>query len=305
MVNLVNLMWTILKLIEWTADYFTKNGVPNPRLDAELLLAHTLNKKRIDLYLAFEAAVSETDLATFKGYIQRRAKREPLQYITGVQEFYGIPIKVTPAVLIPRPETEILVEKALKTVLASVGSGVLASETPTHLDAGTPIRILDLCTGSGAIIAALASQLPEARFVGTDISKAALEIAGQNTEKWKDRVTLLRGDLFMPIAGKTFDLIISNPPYCPEVERASLQPEVRDHEPAEALFAGANGLAIIRKIIADAPKFLKPEGWLFMEIGEAQAEKVKELIKAMACYKEPEVIKDYSGIERIIAVQTK
>ena len=306
--------WTTLKLIEWTSDYFQKNGIPNPRLDAELLLSHILNKKRIDLYLAFDQTVSETDLATFKGYIQRRVKREPLQYITGVQEFWGLPIKVTPDVLIPRPETELLVEYTLKN---------LPPTQSLPLEGGGKregvITILDLCTGSGFIISALASELTNAQFVGTDISEKALEIAKFNTEKWKERVELLHGDLFKLLSPPpkpshleaegqgegAFDLIVSNPPYVPESQIMILQPEIKDYEPKIALVAEDNGLAIIRKIVNDAPKYLRKDGRLVMEIGDGQAEEVKKIIADNGSYGKIEIIKDYGGIERIIITNFK
>lgn len=285
--------WTILKLIEWTADFFAKHGVPNPRLDAELLLAHVLNKKRIELYLTFDHIVKEGDLATFKGYIQRRTRREPLQYIVGTQDFCGVPIKVAPAVLIPRPETELLVEQVLKLIVASSGD-------PT---------ILDLCTGSGCIIAALAGKLPNAHFTGVDISDAALEVARQNTERRKERVELLCGNLFEPLRSndftisRSYELIVSNPPYVAESEWPSLQPEIRDFEPKEALVAGNDSLAIIKEIINNAYNFLKPDGWLVMEIGDGQAGAVKELIANTEHYNEAAFVKDYGGIERIVAMQ--
>lgn len=289
--------WTILKLIEWTTEYFTKHGIPNPRLDTELLLSHVLKKKRIELYLEFEKVVSENDLAAFKALIQRRSKREPLQYIIGSVDFCGVPIKVTPAVLIPRPETEILVEECLKlqshlTILPSC-----------HL------TICDLCTGSACIIAALANELPDARFVGIDISGAALDVARQNTEKWKDRVELRHGNLFEPLRppdftiSRSYDFITSNPPYVPEDEFAALQPEVRDFEPKEALIAGKDGLEIIREIINNAHSFLKPGGHLVMEIGDGQADAVRGIITDSGHYNEPELIKDYGGIERVVIVK--
>lgn len=294
--------WTILKLIEWTTEYFTKNNIPNPRLDSELLLAHVLNKKRIDLYLSFEKVVSEKDLALFKEYIQRRVKREPLQYITGVQEFYGIPIKVTPDVLIPRPETEILVEQALK---------LLSSDNDPASVQSCERTILDLCTGSGAIIAALANELPSAKLVGTDISAKALEVARLNTEKWKDRVTLLEGNLFEPLRSgdpasvRAYDIVTANPPYISEADKDNIQPEVKDFEPKEALFAGEDGLAIIKRIINDSPKFLKPNGYLVMEIGDKQVDDVKYMIANNGSYDKVDAVKDYSGIERIIIINVK
>ncbi|PIR17930.1 MAG: protein-(glutamine-N5) methyltransferase, release factor-specific [Deltaproteobacteria bacterium CG11_big_fil_rev_8_21_14_0_20_49_13] len=303
-------MWTILKLIEWTTDYFKKHEIPNPRLDAELLLSHTLDKKRIDLYLSFDKTVSEKDLATFKEYIRRRVKREPLQYITGVQDFYGVPIKVTPDVLIPRPETELMVEQTLKLVTGHESR----------------ITICDLCTGSGCIIAALASELPNAQLTGTDISEKALEVAKFNTKNWKERITLMNGDLFAPLlckhaqsslegeverslphpnppltkGRKWFDLIVSNPPYVPEDEFSGLQPEVRDFEPRSALTATDNGLEIIKRIINDASTHLVKGGTLIMEIGDKQAEEVRSLIANNGSYDKVEMLKDYGGIERVI-----
>ncbi len=280
-------MWTTLKLIEWTTEYFAKHGIPNSRLDAELLLSHVLKKKRIELYLDFEKVVSENDLAAFKGLIQRRSKREPLQYIVGVQDFYGVPINVTPAVLIPRPETELLVERIIK---------LATSHQP-------PVTILDLCTGSACIIAALANELPNARFVGTDISPAALDVARQNIDKWKDRVELLHGNIFEPVCSRQFDIITSNPPYVSEGEFATLQPEVRDFEPKEALVSGKDGLEIIREIINNAHSFLKPGGLLVMEMGDGQADAVRRIITDSGHYNEPELVKDYGGIERIIVLK--
>lgn len=319
--------WTTLKLIEWTTEYFTKHGIPNPRLDTELLLSHVLKKKRIELYLDFEKAVSENNLAAFKELIRRRSKREPLQYIIGEQDFCGVPIKVTPAVLIPRPETELLVEKVLPLVtchspLVKKSDSIDMQRAPSNENRAT---ILDLCTGSACIIAALANELPDARFVGTDISAAALDVARQNIERWKDRVELLCGNLFEPLSpppfpsplppkdrrtgegkgmgGVGFNIITSNPPYVPESELATLQPEVRDFEPKEALIAGEDGLAIIRKIINAAHGFLKPDGYLVLEIGDGQADAVRKLITNAGHYSEPELVKDYGGIERIVTAQ--
>jgi release factor glutamine methyltransferase len=312
-------MWTILKLIEWTIDFFTKHSIPNPRLDAELLLSHILNIRRIDLYLSFDKTVPENELALFKGCIQRRIKREPLQYIIGSQDFFGVSIKVTPDVLIPRPETEILVEEVLKHCHSEaegrrISCNQLSSgdPSPSAQDDMAATHILDLCTGSGCIIAALADKLPEANFVGIDISEKALEIARQNIFKWKDRVRLLNGNLFEPLVchseqseeSPSFDIIVSNPPYVAESEWPTLQPEIRDYEPKNALIAGADGLAIIREIIDNAHRFLKPAGLLAMEIGDGQADAVKKIIADNGHYNEVNIIKDYGGLERILLVST-
>ncbi len=286
--------WTILRLLEWTAEFFKKHEIPNPRLDAELLLSHVLGKKRIDLYLAFDETVGAGDLTRFKELIQRRQKREPLQYITGVQEFFGVPIKVTPDVLIPRPETEILVEETLKCLSQR-------TNVPTYQR-----TILDLCTGSGCIIAALANELPDATFTGIDISEKAIAIAKENTQKWSNRVEFLQGDLFSPLLthqrtnAPTYDVITCNPPYIPSPDFATLQEEVRDYEPKEALVSGDDGLDIVRVIITEAHHHLKPHAPLVMEIGINQASAVKEFIESAGKYDTPIFIKDFSGIDRIV-----
>jgi len=291
--------WTSLKLIEWTSGHFEKKGIPNPRLDAELLLAHVLKCKRVDLYVGFEKTVSEKHLSEFKTLIERRAKREPLQYIIGETEFWGLKIKVTPDVLIPRPETELLVEEALKFPMA--------------------VEILDIGTGSGCIAIALAKHLPDSKIVATDISKEALEIAKENAEAHgvADRIEFVASDIASILPGARlrptppnppsvrsdgmnpilahgkFDLIVSNPPYIPTSEFPDLQPEVRDFEPRKALDGGKAGLEVIGKILQEAPDFLKEGGRLLMEVGEGQAERIK---KDFPC----EIRKDYNGVERLI-----
>jgi release factor glutamine methyltransferase len=277
--------WQVLKLLEWTKDYFQKYGIPNPRLDAELLLAHTLNLKRIDLYLQHDRPVNATELATFKTYIQRRSKREPLQHILGTQNFYGIQIKVSPAVLIPRPETEVLVETVLK-----------------KIPEDSTVNILDLGTGSGAILAALASELPNAVLTGVELTDTAFSIASENLTTWGDRIHLLKGDLFSPLPeDATFDVIVSNPPYISPSEKESLQPEVALFEPAEALFTTDNeGLDFFRRIVKDTPRFLKTNGLLALEMGIGQAAKIKTLLEENGCFNEIEIVKDLNGIERII-----
>lgn len=283
--------WTPLKLIQWTTGHFEKKNIPNPRLDAELLLAHVLQCPRIDLYTGYEKIVSEKDLATFKALIERRAKREPLQYMIGETEFWGLKIKVTPDVLIPRPETELLVEEALK----NVGAGF--SRPGRENRAPTGIQILDIGTGSGCIAIALAKNLPDAKIVATDISREALAIARENAEVHgvADRIEFVLADIApwraFQAEDRKFDLILSNPPYIPTAEFPELQPEVRDFEPRKALDGGPEGLEVIDRILDEAPAFLKPKGHLLLEIGEGQGEKLR--VKAS------HIRKDYSGIERV------
>jgi release factor glutamine methyltransferase len=280
-------VWTSLKLIHWTADFFEKKGIPNPRLDAELLLAHLLKCKRIDLYTAHEKKIPEKDLAKYKELIRRRAAREPLQYITGETEFWGLPIKVTPEVLIPRPETELLVEEALKVP----GSKL----------------ILDIGTGSGCIAVALAKNLSDARIVATDISKEAIETARENAglHGVADRIEFVLANIapwrVFEAEGRRFDLIVSNPPYIPSDEFPNLQPEVRDFEPRKALDGGLDGLEVIRRILEEAPGFLRPGGLLLLEIGEGEADLLQNLKTETLLLQGFK--KDYGGVERILILK--
>lgn len=275
--------WNSLKLIRETAGYFEKAGIPSPRLDAELLLAHVLGYKRIDLYTRHEKIIKEKDRARFKELIRRRVRREPLQYILGETEFYGLKFKVTPVVLIPRPETELLVEEGLKSA---------------------PTKILDIGTGSGCIAVTLAKHLSEASIVATDISKQALEVARENAQRHEveGRIELIPADIApwkrFAAEGRTFDLILSNPPYIPTGEFSKLQPEVRDFEPQRALDGGADGLDFYRSILQDAVKFLKPNASLLFEIGEDQGEKVRQMIAEVGL-REIQIKKDLNRKDRL------
>jgi release factor glutamine methyltransferase len=275
----MNEPWTSLKLIQWTAGHFEKKGIPNPRLDAELLLAHVLKCKRVDLYTGFEKTVSDRHLAEFKALIERRDKREPLQYIIGETEFWGLKIKVTPDVLIPRPETELLVEEALKQSGAN--------------------DILEIGTGSGCIAIALAKHLPEARVTATDISKEALSVAKENAETHgvADRIEFVASDiapwLFFETQERKFDLIVTNPPYLDPLELDLLQTEVSRFEPRTSLDGGKAGLEVIGKILEEAPDFLNGGGRLLIEVGEGKEERIRS---EAPC----EIRKDYNGINRFI-----
>ena len=261
---------------------------PHPeraRLDAETLLLHAAGQTRAWLLGHFtdEAA----DEGEFAPMLARRLHGEPIQYITGTAEFYGLPFRVAPGVLIPRPETEHLVEEALR----------IAANLPTP-------NILDIGTGSGAISVALAHSLPQARITTIDISPAALAIARDNAalNRVQDRITFLEGDLFSPIPGQLFDLILSNPPYVPLTDRDSLSVEVRDHEPATALFAGPDGLDIYRRLIPAAAAHLAPSGWLLLEIGYGQQPALHSLL-ASAGYSQIHFLPDYQGIPRVAFAQ--
>jgi release factor glutamine methyltransferase len=258
--------WTVLELLRWTTDYFKRNGIESARLDAELLLAHALGCDRLRLYVDFEKPVTPDERARFRALVRRRAEeRVPVAYLTGVREFWSLSLVVTPDVLIPRPDTETLVDAVL-------------ARLP---DKRAPLAVLDLGTGSGAIALALASELPAAEVTATDVSPAALTVARKNAEALglAGRVRLLAGDGFAPVPGERFDAIVSNPPYVARSEAAALAPELR-HEPPEALFAEAEGTALLRRIAAEAGAQLRPGGLLAVELAPAQAAEMTQCLAA-------------------------
>lgn len=285
-----NKMWRVVDLLDWTVGYFQQHDIPNPRLDAEVLLGHLLEKSRLQLYLHFEMPVFQEHLTLFRELIKKRIARTPVSYLTNQKEFMSLDFYVDERVLIPRPETEQLVET------------ILSTETEN------PQRLLELGTGSGAIAASLALQQPEWEIVATDISEPALAVARKNAETHActAQIEFLSGDLFEPIetvntnGNPRFDWIVCNPPYIKNTERDTLSPDVRDYEPEIALFAGADGLAVIRRLIAEAPKYLAPNGKLILEIGERQADSVRALIDAESAYCTYKVLKDYAEKERIV-----
>ncbi|HBQ22055.1 MAG: protein-(glutamine-N5) methyltransferase, release factor-specific [Deltaproteobacteria bacterium GWA2_38_16] len=277
--------WTVLKLIEWTDAYLKKQGILKARLESEMLLAHVLHKKRIDLYVAFDRVVSEAELASLKGLIQRRSRKEPIQYILGTQEFWSLPFKVGPGVLIPRPETECLVEEALKIL--------------------GPLHILDLGTGSGVIPIALAKEIPEAKFYAVDISDKALEYARENatTHHVLERIQFQKSDLFSSIPkDQKFDVILSNPPYISTGEWNGLETQIKEFEPKEALLAGEEGIEVHRRILKEAPQYLKSEGAVILEIAPHQASLLKEYVVREKVFKHFEIVKDYGHKDRILIV---
>jgi release factor glutamine methyltransferase len=284
--------WTILKTLQWTADYFKRHGIENSRPTAEVLLTHCLQCERIDLYLRYDQPLQADELARFKKLIQRRGQREPDAYITGQKEFWSLSFRVTPAVLIPRPETECLVEAALD-----------------RYPVNDTIEVLELGTGSGAISIALARERTKWHIRASDISADALDVARQNARRLleADRIEFFRGSWFEPFTGQTgdFDLIISNPPYVRAGVLAGLEPEVRLFEPAGALDGGEDGLACLRHIIQAAPEYLRPSGWLMLEMGYDQGEAVRALGRRCGAYQLVEVAKDYSGLDRIALFQRK
>jgi release factor glutamine methyltransferase len=264
-----------------------KDG-PHPeraRRDAELLLMHTLERSRAWLIAHAEEELSGSQAAAYTALVSLRRKGEPIQYITGEAEFYGLPFLVTRDVLIPRPETEHLVEKALE----------LAGRVVSP-------RIVDVGTGSGAIAVALAHKLPCAQIAAIDISSRALAVAEENAKRNGVAVRFLLGDLLAPVAGERFEIIVSNPPYVPTVDRDTLSVEVREYEPALALFAGGDGLDVYRRLIPAAFDALTPGGFVALEIGYGQSTAVEALL-ASAGFEQIVFVPDLQGIPRVACAQ--
>ena len=260
------------------------NSGPHPdraRADAELLLLHILGKDKAWLITHLDEELAANKAVLYTELLERRGHGEPIQYITGETEFYGMPFRVTRDVLIPRPETEHLVEKVIE----------LAAQSSMP-------RIVDVGTGSGCIAAALARHLPNARITAIDISASALSLAEKNAQRNGVVVRFLQGDLLAPVAGERFDFIVSNPPYVPNADRAQLSVEVRDYEPALALFAGDDGLEIYRSLIPAAFDALNPGGFLVLEIGYGQSPAIAELLNRSG-FEQIEFIPDLQGIPRV------
>ncbi len=279
----------MLEAVPPAAAYLSRRGVENPRLDAELLLAGVLRLKRLDLYLQFDRPLAPAEQANFRARLERRGRREPLQYVEGRASFRNLDLRVDRRVLIPRPETERLVEEVLRYAAGRQG-----------------LAVLDVCTGSGAIALSLASEGRFHRVVATDCSRDALRVAGANAREagLNDKVELGHGDLFDPLgAGERFDVIVSNPPYVAEADRATLPPEVVGWEPAEALFAGDDGLAVIRRLVSEAPRHLLPGGLLALEAGLGQHEQVAALARGVPGYKEPVILPDLTGRQRFVLIE--
>jgi release factor glutamine methyltransferase len=273
--------WDVLKILNWTKEYLAGKGVENPRLEAEWMLCEALSLDRVGLYLNFDKPLSESELAAYRGMVARRGKREPLQYILGSQEFMGLDFQVSPAVLIPRHDTEVLVSEGIK-------RGEAARS------------ILDIGAGSGCVAIALAKALTGAEVCAVDISGEALAVARDNAQKNDAPVQFFQGSLLEPFAGRRFDMILSNPPYIPKAELATLQQEVRAFEPLGALDGGADGLDFYRAIVARAPEHLSAGGWLLFEVGAGQAPDVLALLQSGGLSAESFTALDPAGIERVV-----
>jgi release factor glutamine methyltransferase len=298
--------WTVGRLLTWTTDFLKGKGADSPRLDAEVLLAHARGCKRIELYTAFEEEPAEAVRTTFRELVGRRAKGTPVAYLVGRREFFSLNFEVTPDVLIPRPETESLVVRAID--LAKQPSPQSSNESASQGTGRGNIRIADVGTGSGIIAVTMAKQVEKSQVTAIDVSPAAIEVAKRNAEKHgvADRVQFVESDLFSKVAvDKKFDLVLSNPPYVASEEMTTLQADVRDHEPHLALDGGKLGTEIIERLIPQAAERLNPGGWLLIEVGAENARRVEELVRGNPSFELAETIKDIANLPRVVQAKRR
>lgn len=283
--------WTIIKLLSWTESYFQKQSIDSPRLTAEILLSHSLGINRLDLYLQFDRPLQQGELTGFKALIKRRIHKEPVAYITGEKGFFDSDFEVAEGVLIPRPDTETLVEESIKIIDAGKDSSSL--------------MVLELGTGSGAIISSLAKECPDHYYFASDISWVALEIAKKNALRIVgDKICFFSSSWFAAIKEKpVFDVIISNPPYIPTIDIQKLQPEIRDFEPMLALDGGLDGFDNYRSIIKSAHCHLKPGGMLLLEMGFDQKEGMTDISTGYSQYESIDFVKDLAGHDRVVLIK--
>jgi len=278
-------VWSIKRLLQWTQQFLKEKNIESPRLEAEILLAHVLGCQRIDLYVRTDESPDEGKRTLFRGLIKKRVEGCPVAYLVGQREFFRLNVRVTPAVLIPRPETEFLVVEALR---------LLKDRTsPTVVDVGT---------GSGCIALTIAQQHKSARVTAIDISAEALAVAVANakTLALAERVRFLEGDLLTPVAGESFDLIVSNPPYIASAEIDTLAPDVRNYEPRQALDGGADGLGVYRRLIGMLPGRLNPGGQVLLEIGSTQEASVTALLNECGLFGNVKTFLDGQRLPRVL-----
>jgi len=275
---------TVLQVLQNTADFFARKGIDSPRLNIEHLLADALGKRRIDLYLEFDRTLSENELAPLREKVRRRAEGEPLQYLLGSWDFFGRAFRTDPRALIPRPETEVLVEIVLKVIRAE-----LRSRT----------RLLDVGTGSGVLAITFALECPNLQIVGSDVSPSALNLARENAEKQglNHRIEWVESDLLSSVAG-SFDFLVANLPYIPTAELPKLAPEVK-RDPQLALDGGPDGLVVIRRLLQDAPRVLRDGAFVILEVGFDHAGRVADLLTAQK-FRDISVENDYQGVRRFV-----
>lgn len=342
--------WTTRKLLAWTTKHFEDKGVDSPRVAAEMLFGHVLGVARLKLYMEPDRPASDAERETFRALVGRAGKHEPVDYLIGKAPFFGLELRVTPAVLIPRPSTETIIETVLQAVrsaervdddlkthetetpgpapvqaVAATGEltyepephpGEASRDTQDATPKATPAsaspapvkptpqfngRIADVCTGSGAIAVTLATQLPEATFVATDLSEDALAVAKQNAQDHgvADRIDFRLGDLYEPLGDERFDFVLSNPPYISDAEWAEVLPNVKDYEPTMALRSGADGLDHLRSLIAGAAPYLLTGGRLLLEMSSTQADATQQLAAA-AGLRDIQVLKDHEQLPRVL-----
>jgi len=284
--------WTIGRLLKWTTDFLREKNAESPRLDAEVLLAHARDCQRIELYTVFEEVPDEQVRQKFRELVSRRAGGAPVAYLVGHREFFSLSFLVTPDVLIPRPETELLVVRALDLAKSS----------------SQPLRIADLGTGSGVLAVCCAKHLPACSVVALDVSPSALDVAKQNATRHEvaARIEFVCSDLFAecPVTAE-FDLFVSNPPYVASSEMADLDAGVRDHEPRLALDGGEQGTEIIERLLPQVAERLKPNGWLLIEVSPTNASRVEQLLATESRFVGHKTIDDLAGLPRIVQAQRK
>jgi len=282
---------TVHDILSEAYQIFEAAGIPSARLDAEVLLSYALGRDKLEFLKNPSRTVDETHISFFRELVERRARWEPVAYITGRKNFWSFTLEVSRDVLIPRPDTEIIVEEALE-VAKNYGSEI--------------IKILDIGTGSGAIALALATEIPHAGIVATDISAEALALAEKNARvmQLENKISFRRGDLFEPVDG-VFDIIVCNPPYISAQEYEELPAGVKDYEPRTALRAGEKGTEFYERLIGQGQNYLEKKGWLFMEIGAKQEEPVRRLAEESGCYDSIAMRRDYAGLPRVIRARRK
>jgi release factor glutamine methyltransferase len=277
--------WTIGSLVKWATDDFRTRGIENPRLDAELIVAFALGIDRMRVILDASRPLEGAELARLRDLVKRRRAHEPIAYLRGEREFYGLRFHVDARVLVPRPETEILVDVALART--------------SHVSLST--RLLDLCTGSGCVAISIARQRPTAKVWASDVSPDAIAVARENAYRLGAyNIAFATGDLFAPIGDRKFDVVTANPPYIATAEIATLMPDVREFEPRLALDGGADGLDLVRRIVEDAPAHLVPGGVLAMEIGAGEADATRAIFEAKG-FREVRADRDFAKIERVVS----
>ena len=284
--------WTVGRLLAWTVDYLEQHGGESPRLDAEVLLAEARGCDRIDLYTAFNETTDDRTRTAFRELVRRRAEGAPVAYLVGRREFYSLSFRVTPDVLIPRPETELVVVALLDLVKASGSSASVA--------------IADVGTGSGAIAVAVAKHCQACQITAIDVSQRALDVATRNVADHgvADRVELALGNLLADLpADHRFNYIVSNPPYVTTAEWETLAREVKDHEPQTALVAGPRGTEVIEPLVAQAAERLRPGGWLIIELSPMIVEAVEKILAADGRFSQITILKDIAGLPRVVQAQ--